>query len=367
MLSRVVKCLAIVGGVAWFAMFAGAVPQPGSAPQAILEQPPQLDAIRGLTDTEALVLAASSAKGYIVHVGRDDNAFITELTVPSTKGGQCELGVLKGPRGSHAVGYDEANARLWVGNFPEGNVSVVDVSQALKEKCVVTGTVAINDSATDVVYDAGRKQAYVSGLMTNSVYVLARKEGEKEEYELKATVDLSEVCLGPNAVALGADALYVACMFSNNVVRVNLGTLKMDGAAPAGEEPVDIKVATDGKLYVAAAVSDAIAVLDSAQMKLMALIRLFGLQTLAPNPRYVALSPDERLVYTSNAADQSVSVMCRDTYYLAAAFRAIAGTRITMPGVIAAVDPGSQHLLYVVDKGGILQVFVVDELYRLCP
>lgn len=365
MLSRVVKCLAIVGGVAWFAMFTGAMPQPGSAPQTILEQLPQLSSIRGLADPEAVVFNAAGTKGYIVHVGRDDNAFVREFTVPDTPGGQCELGVLKGPRGSHAVGYDEANARLWVGNFPEGNVSVVNVSEALKEKCVVTGVVAINDSATDVVYDAGRKQAYVSGLMTNSIYVLARKAGEKEEYELKATVDLSEACLGPNAVTLGADALYVACMFSNNVVRVNLGTLKPDGAEKVPSMPMDIKIATDGKLlYVAAAGSDAIAVVDSAQMKLNYLVRVFGLQT-APSPRYVALSPDGKFVFVSNSPDQSVSVMCRDTLYIAGTFRAIAGTRITMSGVIAAVVHEGRLLLYVTDKGGILQVFVVDA--GLCP
>jgi DNA-binding beta-propeller fold protein YncE len=333
-----------------------------------LEQPPQLDRISGLADTEAVVLNAAGTKGYIVHVGRDDNAFITEFTVPNAKGGQCELGVLKGPRGSHAVGYDEANARLWVGNFPEGNVSVVDVSQPLKEKCIVTGAVAINDSATDVVYDSGRKQAYVSGLMTNSVYVLARKEGEKEEYELKATIDLSESCQSPNATALGTDALYVACMASNNVERVNLGTLKAEGAAPAGEGPVDIKIASDGKqLYVAAAVSDALAVVDSTQMKLIALVRLIGLQTSGLNPRYVALSPDQQLVYTSNAADQSVSVICRGLLYVAGAFRAIAATRITMPGVLAAVNHQGQQLLYVPDKGGFLQVFDVSSVSQTCP
>nr|BAL57428.1 surface antigen [uncultured Acetothermia bacterium]BAL59810.1 surface antigen [Candidatus Acetothermum autotrophicum] len=366
MLSRVAKCLVIVGGVALFAMLAGAVPQPSSAPQAILEQLPQLDAIQGLADTEALVFNAAGTKGYIVHVGRDDNAFVTELTVPNTKGGQCELGVLKGPRGSHAVGYDEAGARLWVGNFPEGNVSVVDVSQPLKEKCVVTGTVAVNDSATDVVYDAGRKQAYVSGLMTHSVYVLARKEGEKEEYELKATVDLSEACRGPNALALGGNALYAACMFSNNVVQVNLGTLKLDGAVGAGAEPVDIKLAADGKLYVAAAVSNAVVVLDSLQMLMLTSIAIEGLQTTEPHPRYVALSPEERLVYTSNAPDQSVSAICRSTNQVVETFRAISETRITMPGVLAAVDHEGKHLLYVVDKGGLLKVFVVDSIYEKC-
>jgi DNA-binding beta-propeller fold protein YncE len=366
MSSRVAKWVfVLMAGVALSAL--GAAPQPGPSPHIVLEQPPQLDAIRGLADTEALLLNAAGTKGYIVHVGRDDNAFITEFTVPNTKGGQCELGVLKGPRGSHAAAYDEANARLWVGNFPEGNVSVVDVSQPLKEKCVVTGTVAINDSATDVVYDSGRNQAYVSGLMTNSVYVLARKEGEKEEYELKATVDLSEACLGPNAIALGADALYVACMFTNNVVRVNLGTLKADGAAPAGAEPVDIKLASDGKLYVAASVSDAIAVIDSTQMQLVALIKLIGLQTSGLNPRYIALSPDQQLVYTSNAADQSVSVMCRELLYVAGAFRAIPETRITMPGVLAAVNHQGQQLLYVPDKGGSLQVFDVSSVSQTCP
>ena len=364
MSSRVAKWVfVLVAGVALSAL--GVAPQPGPSPHIVLEQPPQLDAITGLRDTEALLLNAAGTKGYIVHVDRADNAFITEFTVPNTKGGQCELGVLKGPRGSHAAAYDEANARLWVGNFPEGNVSVVDVSQPLKEKCVVTGTVAINDSATDVVYDSGRNQAYVSGLMTNSVYVLARKEGEKEEYELKATVDLSEACLGPNAIALGADALYVACMFTNNVVRVNLGTLKADGAISAGEEPVDAKFYGD-KLYVAAAVSNTLEIVDTAAWQSLNSVPIPGLQTVDPHPRYVAVSPDGRLVYVSSVADQSVTAFCQITNSVVATFRAIAETRITTPGVLAAVDQGEKHLLHVADKGGLLQVFVVDELYEKC-
>jgi DNA-binding beta-propeller fold protein YncE len=367
MLSRVGKWLVVLGGVALSAVLVGATPQPGPPQQQIVLGQVITDRITGLADSEALVFNAARTKGYIIHVGRDDNAFITEFTVPATKGGTCELGVLKGPRGSHAVGYDEAGARVWVGNFPEGNVSVVDVSQPLKEKCAVTATVAINDSATDVVYDAGRKQAYISGLMTNSVFVLARKEGEKEEYELKGTVDLSESCQGPNAMALGKEAIYVACMSTNNVVRVDLATLKAGATAPAGNEPVDITISSDGKLYVAASVSQGVAVVDGAQMKLEALIRLFGLQTVEPTPRYVALSPDERLVFTSNAADQSVSVMCRKIFYVVGAFRAIPETKITMPGVLAAVDFEGKHLLYVADKGGILQVFDVSAVYDLCP
>jgi DNA-binding beta-propeller fold protein YncE len=364
MSSRVAKWVfVLVAGVALSAL--GAAPQPGTSPHIVLEQPPQLDAITELRDTEALLLNAAGTKGYIIHVHRDDNAFITEFTVPNTKGGTCELGVLKGPRGSHAAAYDEANARLWVGNFPEGSVSVVDVSQSLKEKCVVIATVAINDSATDVVYDSERKQAYVSGLMTNSVYVLARKEGEKEDYELKATVDLSEACLGPNAMALGADALYVACMFTNNVVRVNLGTLKADGAISAGEEPVDAKF-YGGKLYVAAAGSDTLEIVDTAAWQSLNSVPIPGLQTREPHPRYVAVSPDGRLVYVSSVADQSVTAFCQITNSVVATFRAIERDKITTPGVLAAVDQGEKHLLHVADKGGLLQVFVVDELYEKC-
>jgi DNA-binding beta-propeller fold protein YncE len=369
MSSRAIRCLVVVVGLAACAVLAGAVPQPGS--QMVLEHPgpPNLNSITGLADTEALLLNAAGTKGYIVHVDRADNAFITEFTVPNTKGGQCELGVLKGPRGSHAAAYDEANARLWVGNFPENSISVVDFSQPLKEKCVVIATVAINDSPTDVVYDSGRKQAYVSGLMTNSVYVLARKEGEKEDYELKATVDLSEACLGPNAMALGADALYVACMFTNNVVRVNLGTLKADGTAPAGAGPVDIKFYGD-KLYVAASVSDTAVVMDSAKMEQMASVAIVD-KVQEPNPRYVEVSPEGRFVYVSNAAGQSVSVICRATNQLLTTFRAIDENRITPPGVLKALDYKGDHLLYVPDKGGILQVFVMDSVYiqqeATCP
>jgi DNA-binding beta-propeller fold protein YncE len=67
-------------------------------------------------------------------------------------------------------------------------------------------------------------------------------------------------------MALGADALYVACMFTNNVVRVNLGTWKVDGAAPAGAGPVDIKFYGD-KLYVAAAGSSTLEIIDAATLQ----------------------------------------------------------------------------------------------------
>jgi hypothetical protein len=117
MSSRVAKWVfVLMAGVALSAL--GAAPQPGPSPHIVLEQPPweQLPKIEpfitGLADIEAVLLNAAGTKGYIVHVDRDDNAFITEFTVPNTKGGQCELGVLKGPRGSHAAAYDEANARL---------------------------------------------------------------------------------------------------------------------------------------------------------------------------------------------------------------------------------------------------------------
>lgn len=364
MLSRALKCLAIVVGLMAFAVLAGAVPQPGS--QKVLEHPgpPNLANITGVFDTEALVFNKAGTKGYIIHVARDDNAFVTELTVPNIKGGTCELGVLKGPRGSHAVAYqDEANARLWVGNFPEGNVSVVDLSQPLEKKCAIVATIPVNDQAEDVVYDAQRNRAYVSGSLTNSVFVLNLSG-------ITATVDLSAQCQGPSAMALDANYLYVGCKYTNNLVRINLGSLQVDGVAKdAGELPVDVAL-WGGNLYVAASVSDTAVVIDSAKMEQMASVAIVG-KVPGPNPRYVAVSPEGKFVYTSNAADQSVSVICRATNELLETFRAIDENRITTPGVLKTLDYKGVHLLYVPDKGGLLQVFVMDVIYikyeQKCP
>jgi YVTN family beta-propeller protein len=353
MSSRVAKWVfVLVAGVALSAL--GAAPQPGPSPHIVLEQPPQLDPITGLADIEALLLNAAGTKGYIVHVGRDDNVFITEFTVPNTKGGQCELGVLKGPRGSHAAAYDEANAHLLVGNFLENSISIVDVSKPLEEKCVVVATIPLPSPPTDIKYKDGR--VYVLLLLMNSIYVL--------DYVLNKLiiVDLSEACLGPNAMALGADALYVACMFSHNVVRVNLGTWKVDGAAKAGVWPVDIKFYGD-KLYVAAAGSDTLEIIDAVTLQPIKSVPLSPGLLQPVYPRYVEVSPEGRFVYVSNAADQSVSIICRATAQLLTTFRAIAPTIITAPGVIAAVDHQGKHLLYVADKGGILQIFVMDWAY----
>jgi DNA-binding beta-propeller fold protein YncE len=262
MSSRVAKWVfVLVAGVALSAL--GAAPQPGTSPHIVLEQPPweQLPKIEpfitGLGDIKALLLNAAGTKGYIVHVHRDDKAFITEFTVPNTKGGQCELGVLS----VSAAAYDEANAHLWVGvgNFHwphhENSILIVDVSKPLENKCVVVATIPDLPSPLNIKFYKKDDRVYVILLLMNSsIYVLARK-ASREEYELKAIVDLSEACLGPNAMALGADALYVTCMFTNNVVRVNLGTWKVDGTAPAGAEPVDIKF-YGGKLYVVAAGSE---------------------------------------------------------------------------------------------------------------
>jgi YVTN family beta-propeller protein len=373
MSSRVAKWVfVLVAGVALSAL--GAAPQPGTSPHIVLEQPPweQLPKIEpfitGLGDIKALLLNAAGTKGYIVHVHRDDKAFITEFTVPNTKGGQCELGVLS----VSAAAYDEANAHLWVGvgNFHwphhENSILIVDVSKPLENKCVVVATIPDLPSPLNIKFYKKDDRVYVILLLMNSsIYVLARKAGEKEEYELKATADLSAACLGPNAMALGADALFVACTFSNNsnnVVRVNLGTWKVDGAAPAGAEPVDIKFYGD-KLYVAAAGSDTLEIIDAVTLQPIASVSIPGLQTCEPHPRYVEVSPEGRFVYVSNAADQSVSIICRATAQLLTTFRAIAPTIITAPGVIAAVDHQGKHLLYVADKGGRLQIFVMDWAY----
>jgi DNA-binding beta-propeller fold protein YncE len=121
--------------------------------------------------------------------------------------------VLKGPRGSHAAAYDEANARLWVGNFPENSISVVDVSKPLEKKCVVVATIPLPGPPTDVkIYKDGR--VFVS-VLTDGVVVL-------DITGIKATIDLnSEVCQGPSAIAFGDGSLYVACQFTNNVVWVD--------------------------------------------------------------------------------------------------------------------------------------------------
>jgi len=363
MSSRVAKWVfVLVAGVALSAL--GAAPQPGPSPHIVLEQPPQLDPITGLADIEALLLNAAGTKGYIVHVGRDDNAFITEFTVPNTKGGTCELGVLS----VSAAAYDEANAHLWVGvgNFHwphhENSILIVDVSKPLENKCVVVATIPLPSPLNIKFYKKDDRVYVILLLMNSSIYVLARKAGEKEEYELKATVDLSEACLGPNAMALGADALYVTCMFSYNVVRVNLGTWEVDGAAPAGAEPVDIKFYGD-KLYVAAAGSDTLEIIDAVTLQPIKSVPLSPGLLQHVDPRYVEVSPEGRFVYVSNAADQSVSVICRATAQLLTTFRAIAPTIITAPGVIAAVDHQGKHLLYVADNRGILQIFVMDWAY----
>jgi DNA-binding beta-propeller fold protein YncE len=367
MSSRVAKWVFVlmVGG-ALSAL--GAAPQPGPSPHIVLEQPPweQLPKIEpfitGLADIEAVLLNAAGTKGYIVHVDRADNAFITEFTVPNTKGGTCELGVLKGPRGSHAAAYDEANARLWVGNFPENSISVVDVSKPLEKKCVVVATIPLPGPPTDVkIYKDGR--VFVS-VLTNAVIVL-------DITGIKATIDLSEVCLGPSAIAFGDGSLYVACQFTNNVVWVDIASQLGKVVYATNwhpwqkpiEGPVDL-VVNRGKIHVAASVSDTAEVLEVKTLWKLAEVSLSpGQQTVAPNPRYIAISPEGRFVYVSNAADQSVSVICWYTNKRLTTFRAIAPSRITPPGVIAAVDHQGKHLLYVADKGGILQIFVMDWAY----
>jgi DNA-binding beta-propeller fold protein YncE len=104
-------------------------------------------------------------------------------------------------------------------------------------------------------------------------------------------------------------------------------------------------------------------IIDAAILQPIASVSIPGLQTREPNPRYVEVSPEGRFVYVSNAADQSVSIICRATAQLLTTFRAIAPTIITVPGVIAAVDHQGKHLLYVADNRGILQIFVMDWAY----
>ena len=167
------------------------------------------------------------------------------------------------------------DGRLWVTHFLSGRISVIDVDTEEVESTISTGL--DTNLSQSVLFDPGAGRAYLPQTrsnVTNEALLF-----DTTVFPIVSVVDLAT---------------------SQNLLRERLA---LDIADEPVNMPIDVALTASGKLYVFAAGSNDISVVDLATGTGVAHIEV------ADNPRGLALSPDQATLWVNNALGGSVSVV----------------------------------------------------------
>ncbi len=167
------------------------------------------------------------------------------------------------------------DGRLWVTHFLSGRISVLDVDIEEVESTISTGL--DTNLSQSVLFDPGAGRAYLPQTRSNVT---------------------NEALLFDTTVFPIVSVLDLAT--SQNLLRERLA---LDIADEPVNMPIDVALTSSGKLYVLAAGSNDISVVDLATGTGVAHIEV------GDNPRGLALSPDEATLWVNNTLGGSVSVV----------------------------------------------------------
>ncbi|WP_213955350.1 plastocyanin/azurin family copper-binding protein [Variovorax sp. dw_954] len=187
-----------------------------------------------------------------------------------------------------------AGPRVYVGNFKDNTVSVVDIDAAK-----VVATVPVAAGPDGIVVSADGKSVFVSGSGASSLSVIdAGKDSVGKTIEVGS---------GPQGLALGPDGkqVLVAVNGADRVAFVDVASGAVADTVPV-PKPHTIAIKPDGsQAYVSSQQpgSFAVAIVD------MATHKVSGAIALDKPPRDLEFSPDGKLLYLTLAGAPAVQVV----------------------------------------------------------
>lgn len=208
----------------------------------------------------------------------------------------------------------------------------------------VGGRMGGGSNIRGLAFDPERKRLYVAGWDANSVAVLDTQSGRV----LRLVKDIP----GPGGVALDSEHVYIASTTSDTLIMLSAETYGIIKMIPVGDAPYAVIYDEGtGRVFVANAGEDSVAVIDPAAGAVIATVRLGGLG----HPQGLALDAELGRLYV--------------TYALTPKLGALAAIDVTTNEVVArregtyempllwtygvAVDSVS-HMVYVTDVTGLI-------------
>ena len=195
--------------------------------------------------------------------------------------------------GPYTVAVNPSTNTVYVPNFSDGNVSVINGSTN-----DVTTTVSVGNGAGSVAVNPSTNTVYVTNASDNTVSVI-----DGSTNEVTATVSVGNY---PFAVAVNpsTNTVYVTNANDNTVSVIDGSTNEVTATVSVGSGPFGVAVnPSTNTVYVANCYDNSVSVINGSTNKVTATV------SVGTCARGVAVNPSTNTVYVANASDNTVSVI----------------------------------------------------------
>jgi len=199
------------------------------------------------------------------------------------------------PVGSGPIGvtYDSGKAEIFVTNFFDNTVSVIDDTTN-----TVTATIPVGSSPRGIAYDSGKAEIFVSNSADNTVSVI-----DDTTNTVTATIHVGSAPLGI-AYDSGKGEVFVANNNDNTVSVIDDTTNTVTATIPAGSSPFGIAYDSNkGEMFVANNNGNTVSVIDDTTNTVTATI------SVGSAPIGVGFDSAVNEMFVANNNDNTVSVI----------------------------------------------------------
>ena len=155
----------------------------------------------------------------------------------------------------------------------------------------------VHHPSKPLLFAANRTAGYIAVFNTESGEIEKRISTEKNPYDLVLSAD--------------ATTLYVSNWASNSVQVIDVAAMAVTGRIAVGDNPNDLELHPDGRLFVACANDNTVAVIDTEKRRAVETI-VTSLHERAPEgstPNALSIDPEGDVLYVANADNNNICVV----------------------------------------------------------
>jgi YVTN family beta-propeller protein len=196
----------------------------------------------------------------------------------------------------HGMAFDSANNRMYVVNAYDNTISVINTATN-----AVDATIAAGTNPVDVALDSANDRLYVTNYNQGIITVI-----DTDDNTIITTISVGGPGNFPLHIAFDStnDRMYVTEWKGHEVSVINTATNAVDATIAAGNFPTGIAFdSTNNRMYVSITSDDAVKVINTATNAVDATI------SVGNSPRDMAFDSTNNRMYVTDLADDTVSVI----------------------------------------------------------
>jgi len=196
----------------------------------------------------------------------------------------------------HGMAFDSANNRMYVVNAYDNTISVINTATN-----AVDATIAAGTNPVDVALDSANDRLYVTNYNQGIITVI-----DTDDNTIITTISVGGPGNFPLHIAFDStnDRMYVTEWKGHEVSVINTATNAVDATIAAGNFPTGIAFdSTNNRMYVSITSDDAVKVINTATNAVDATI------SVGNSPRDMAFDSTNNRMYVTDLADNTISVI----------------------------------------------------------